>query len=325
VTGEGKTSGLSIGVGNGETSATVPEGKLTFAIAPLTAKRGTEIILRNYATSETALIYTQHGNGPKDKMAYGISGIADQTMSGTIISGAGSNAVRPIAILGVTRRRTVYIAGDSIALGYGPSAGGNNPVVQDASGLLGCIAQAFGREYGYINGAIGGATIQADVAGGYTIRDVLASFCTDVIVETGLRDILDGISAADVMTARTAFAAKFSGKRVFGTTLTPSPGSSSDGYSTLGGQSFSNPATEAARVSFNEACRAGISGEADYIELADAFESDRNSGRFAVGLNSGATSGDAITDDGLHFNKFGLERARPKIHPRPVELISCGI
>lgn len=302
------------GVGTGNVVGTIANKTLGFAVVPITGKAGDEVMIRSYQNSAGGILYTDRA-GPRDKMAYGASGVADQTMSGNVVSGAGTNVYKPIAVLGITTKATVFLAGDSIQYGYG------SPYAGDWSGLVGVLARIIGLNFGYINGSISSANFTKDNnPANYVLRLALSQYCSHVISQGGINDVSSAASAAALATLRGTFAAKFGGKPVIGCTLGPS-NQSSDGWTTLANQTQSNATVEARRVAFNNLVRAGITGERGYFDIADALESDRDSGKWAVGYLPGATTGIALCTDGLHPNADGERRVRRLLTPRPTELI----
>ena len=287
----------------GRPQGTIPDIGLLFSDpVPLSGKRGQPIRVRNYQVNPTSILYNGQHAGPNDAMAYGTSGIADQTLGGAITNGSGSNAHFPVAILGQTSRPTFFIGGDSIEFGYTDN-------LSDAYGDVGILARALGRNYAYIHGGIPSATLAGAINQPSTFanRLVLAPLCSHVVDELGINDVGTSVNttAAAMAALRTNFAAKFPGKTVLGTTLTPHT-TSTDGWTTLANQTVT--AAEALRTSFNALVRAGIAGESGYIDLADAVESDRDSGKWSVGYASATASGIANTNDGLHPNPTGNVR-----------------
>jgi hypothetical protein len=96
--------------------------------------------------------------------------------------------------------------------------------------------------------------------------------------------------------------AQMRGCLVHATTVTPNT-TSTDAWATLGNQTI-NP-NDAKRTGYNDWLRANWAslGLTSFIELADALESARNSGKFAVsgGTNAlGTTMTGALTADGVH-------------------------
>lgn len=315
----GSGSGGALGISAvGAVQGVNPNLGLIFSdMRPFNAVPGDLFRIRSYQTNNGNMLY----NGSQgwlgfDKMAYGASGVPDLTMGGTITSTApGATFVSPpICILGYTRKGTVYILLDSIAFEGSPS-----DVVNDA--FLDCgLARPFGPEMAYINGAIGSSTCQGMAAGGagYTVRTALGNLCSHGFNNGGTND-LGGRTVTQLVADHSAIAAKWPAMKMFAGTMLPRT-NSTDGWTSLVNQSVITAGSfETKRIDFNDNYVRGgkIPGIVGYYDLADAFESDRNSGRISVGYLPGAATGIANTLDGLHPNPPGYQRFRRSGVVRP--------
>lgn len=288
--------------GQGASHVVVPDKGMALS-DPISGRvsDGMPFFIRQYRTNPSQGIYDAISGGPNDKFEYGTSGITDKTLGGTIPNTTPGSpfCMPPIAIIGKTRNVSVFLAGDSLTKGVSDR-------VSNAWQDMGITARSIGPQLAYINTGINSDTlINANNPANYVNRQLLSQYCSHIIDAYGINDIVGGQTAAQVAANRTVFAAKFGGKRVYGTSLGPDA-TSTDGWVTLANQTPF--AQNAARVAFNGLVRAGIVGEFGYFDVADALESDRNSGIWAVGYLPGAASGIANTSDQPHPNIAGNER-----------------
>lgn len=209
----------------------------------------------------------------------------DLTMSGTVTDDAGSNAMRPVAILGTTTRKTLALLGDSRVAGQGDS------VVNDYYGDMGELERPFGPAFAYLNLASFGESSSGFLASN-TLRRALANYCTTIISEYGVNDTGTGVSAATVQTNQASIAALFPGKPVWLCTLPPT----STGAWTAVDLSDQTVGTfDAARVTYNTWVRTSPAGFAGFFDCAAVGESSLNSGKWKA--NGVAL---AYTVDGVH-------------------------
>lgn len=294
---------------SGAVQGTVPAGDLVLSdYTPFIGGVNELISIRSYLTAATSLVYNaSFGVIGKDKMVFANSGVADQTLGGVITSTSPGSTFcyAPSCILGYTRKGSVLILLDSIPYGF-------SDVVSDAFMDTG-YARSIGPEMAYINAAIGSSTCQAVAAGTVrnAVRKKLGLYCSAGINNGGTND-LGARTVAQVVADRTTIAGFWPAMKMFGTTITPRT-TSTDSFTTVANQTtVSTGSFETKRVDFNDNyVRAGaIPGEVGYFDVADALESDRNSGKIAVGYLPGAASGVANTGDGLHFPTRGQTRIR---------------
>ena len=288
----------------GATAGTCPDAGLLFSDPiPFSGMRGQPIRIRSLQSTAGAILFDGQHASTADGMLYG-TGVPDLTGGGPLVSRdpPGTNWAPPIAILGYTTRPTFFLLGDSIEWGY-------NETVTDAIGDVGVLGRSIGREYGFIHGGIPSATMTGFLQGGTQIasRLKLASLCSTIINQLVINDLPGAASVASLTAQRTAIAGMFPRKRVFGTTCTPKT-TSADNWTTTAMQTVT--AQEAIRTGFNAAERMGVAGEAGVVDLADGLESDRDSGRWAVGTLPGAVAGASPTADGLHPSGFGSDNLR---------------
>lgn len=224
---------------------------------------------------------------------FGSGAPTDNVTSGTIANGpggTGSTGFHPLAIIGPTTQPSVCLLGDSRVTGFGD-------LVNDFTGDTGETARSIGPTYAYTKLAVFGSNLNTAVTN-FTARSRIGAYCTHFIDEYGINDIGGGATAANVASNRTAMAALFPSKAMFGITI-PTSTTSSDSWLTIANQTGTqNPAVVA---TFNGLVRAGISGEVGYFDVAAAVDPSAI-GKWPVSFNLFAASGAAnfATTDGIH-------------------------
>jgi hypothetical protein len=232
-------------------------------------------------------------NAPSDSFQAAVDGLEDLTMGGSIVSDPGGQGFTPAAIVTNTTRPSVAIIGDSIVYG--------NFDYFDATGDLGIIARAVGSSFGYLNLACGNDRGDQFVRS-HARRAALAQYASTIFIQYGTNDLAAGQTAEQVLANRSEIASLFQGKRIIETTILPRT-TSTDGWKTDNNQTVLK--TEAARISVNDAVRAGRPGFDHFCDFASALETATNSGRF---LTPG------YTPDGVHIYKNGQLRAASSIN-----------
>jgi lysophospholipase L1-like esterase len=234
--------------------------------------------------------------------------ITDATSSGSF----GGSVFSPALILGrpaVARRVVLGVVGDSIAFGNGDA--------NSDFGFTWRFATASGAQTSLARVCLPSNQLTLEVSsGGYKQRWRPLEGCTDVINQLGVNDYRAGRTLAQMQADTLTLGLRLSrrGARVWRTTVTPSV-TTTDNYITLGNQT--THANESVRLTFNAWVRDGCpmsggaavatgtsgaarcavydsngalvtaaSGATHYyagvIELADAVESARNSGKWDV-------------------------------------------
>lgn len=272
---------------------------------------GERFWVRNYVHwTGTNKLYSVDGLNWRFNAATGEDGeassspLTDRTMSGTCC-GSGdfqNNIHRPTAILGYTRKATFFLAGDSRTRASG--GGGNVDLNLNGVGSVGVVGEIErsldARGFAYINGAFSGDSyFNVTQAGAYTARGEMAGYCKIILDNYGINDL--GTSATISASTFNGYIGDLksvtglAGKPYYHTTLTPRA-TSTDNWSTLGNQTAVTSNTS--RVEFNDALRAGTITNVDgYIEIADANESSRNSGKWRVD-NGRVLTSDVSTTNG---------------------------
>jgi lysophospholipase L1-like esterase len=257
---------------------------------------GARFWTRNYQQSPGGIYFGSRVSDGTGENRFSATSFGDFTMtasSGVNTVSAGSSAgtsTGPCAILGMTNKKTVAIYGDSIAAYVGDKG--------DAAVLQNYIERAIGGKYAYMNLAQTEDRAFYFVAS-HSRRVPLADYCSHVIVEYGINDIwANGRTAAQLSTDIDTIISYFPSKPVAVCTLLPYASSSTDGYTTVAGQTISS--FEAIRSVVNAQRRNGINGATAIFDGERAVESGYQSGTWNVitGATSPATAN--FTVDGLH-------------------------
>ena len=201
----------------------------------------------------------------------------------------------PIAILAMTGVRSFMLIGDSR---NGSQGSGNYDNAVDMSGYNGELPRVIGRRGGFINCGVSSTSLAQLInnPANYTNRVSLIKYTTAVVLGLGINDLNSfGRTAAQLVADIATFAALFPNP-LYCTTLPP-VSTSVDSWATVVNQTTA--ASNANRVTYNNLLRTGnVAGVHGYIEIADAVESSRDSGKWnAV---TGGTAPSAYTADGLH-------------------------
>jgi hypothetical protein len=200
--------------------------------------------------------------------------ISDLTMGGTITN-SGAFSVPPAAIVGVTTNPSAMAMGDSICFGIGDTED-SSASVTGFNAKVGVIARSFGSTC-FGNYGIPSATAPE----GQYLR-IMGKF-TNVYSNYGINNLNAGGQSAATLIAALQLTQNFVRPftRFFQTTTTPAA-TSTDGFVTVANQTpFAN---NAARVTFNDALRAGTTGIAltGFLEVANQLESSLDSGVWRV-------------------------------------------
>lgn len=277
---------------SGSSSVTVASGSCTFSdvVNPSTAiPLGQPFWIRTYQTNAAGVVYTTEGSATSNYDWGDFNGGVDQTMNTSYTGSASRNLYKTTAIIGYTRYPSILMIGDSRMAGV-------NDNITDATGLAG-YGRLVGQHYGFANLGIPSTTL-ALWATNRTNRMLFAPYATHVLSELGINDIRSSVSLSTLKTGIKNFVNNFT-VPVYWTTEEPVT-TSSDSFVTLSGQT--KFAQDSVRVSFNDALRNNAMAGSlwGYVEMADAVESARDSGLWAV---NGAVNWP--TTDGVHGSSVG--------------------
>jgi hypothetical protein len=282
-----KFSGLAQGV--------VPNGGVLMSDdVSVAIPAGANFYIRTYGTNTAGVIAARQTN-PQDydfgeARESGASGITDKTMGGTYTNSFPGYCYSAMAIIGTTNKPSVLVLGSSTAGGfnnqgglpYGPDNGTITPSL--APTIANTLLSAYNQTAATANAASN------------LIPNAIGQYITHVVCAMGQNDIRSGDSAITVRATIAAFRAKYaSGKQFFVQTFGPET-SSTDSWATTVNQTPA--ASNAERIAFNGLVRSGSVASNGYFEIADAWETARNSGLWKV---------PAWTDDGLHAQAVGYQ------------------
>lgn len=256
---------------------------------------GAAFWIRTLYTNAAGIIFvTANFSSTLDGAVFGSGAPTDLTGGGNVSSGGGVG-FHPAAIIGTTLQPSVCLVGDSRVTGQGDTP---NDLTLDT----GEEARSIGPTYPYIKIAVPGTSL-GQAINNFTLRLTIAKYCNYAVDAYGINDIGGGASAVTLAGNRTTMAGLLAGvmptpATIFGTTLLTET-TSSDSWATTTNQTGSgNPSIV---QTFNGLVRAGISGEANYLDIANALDPTAI-GKFPVSPNLFATSGTAgfCTVDGVH-------------------------
>ena len=291
---------------SGSTSGTAADGgtvtsdKLTL---PVVIPAGATFFLRTFCNTVGGIVYSANPGLNNQTGVIPLSGewctfgvtTTDYTGVATNVNNQALTVVfRPLAILGMTVRPTIFLAGDSRC-----GNGVNYDTVATAYGGTGEVERGLGKKYAIFNGAVAGDRLQYWAGTQADKRLQMAAYCSHVVIQLGINDVAVGRSLSAITADLDTLTAKFSGKPVYPCTLSPYS-TSTDSWTTTGNQTTNG--NNAQRTAYNNRLRACISGSmAGYIEIADQTESARDSGLWKV---TGVANG--YTSDGVHGNTAAM-------------------
>jgi lysophospholipase L1-like esterase len=288
---------------SGATSATISNGgQVTSDYASVTVPTNTQFWIRQYLTCSAGTVccvYQGNQTSIGDALVLGTSGVADQTMSGTVTDGGYFICVAPLAIIAPIKAPSICILGDSISIGV------NNVFVPNSTGDAGAIAPSIAPSFGYSGLGCNGDEATNFVSA-HTNRVAVLQYCSHIIVEYGTNDLyVAGRTVGQLQTdLATIYGYAPSGQVVFQTTLIPRT-NSTDSWSTTANQTtvgVAPVAAESLRVAFNDAVRAGTFGpNGGFFDPTTVIETSLDSGIWKAGVGS-APCATQWTADGVHPN-----------------------
>jgi hypothetical protein len=214
----------------------------------------------------------------------------DYTMGAPTAAFTLVDSPRPSLILAYTSKRSIAIVGDSRATGQ--ISGTASDYVSDANGWIGVAERAVGRRGACVNLSAPSDLLANFIGSTGANRRNLLQYVTDVFCEYGINDLSQGSATilANLTTLRNS--ANVTGKPFGVATMSPYS-ATTDNLMTLANQTPN--ANDAQRIAVNTAYRNGASC-ADYvIEVADFFESSRNSGTWKLYSNARTVADGAMT------------------------------
>jgi hypothetical protein len=282
---------------------------------------GASFFVRNYrvhAAGSFKAPYTSWGatfnQSAGDACTHGSgSAVTDQTLGGTVVNTTAYWMAPPVAIIGTTNLPSYLVIGDSRITGFNTVLGqqtDTNPCTGELSPSL------FNAGIGFIASGLPSDTAAYWAAGDYPLSQGLATYTSDVISNHSINDLNNSGTAAQLLAnQQTLRSVNFAGKRYWICTLAPYT-TSSDSYATLANQTVVS--SNAQRIAYNTAVRAGVPSMFGYLDIASRVESSLNSGFWKVNGTA-----NYATADGLHEspNATALIAAVPLGIPSPQLLL----
>lgn len=283
---------------SGASSIVVPTGTTRFSdycTPALTIPRGAVFGIGQYRVYAGNGLYNPFrnssvGGAQNDQCRVAASGLSDVTMGGTLTDDS-VHGCPPLAIIGMTRRASLVVIGDSV--GAGRFTNTSQPDWRQ-----GIICAGLPVDYPFLNLSLGGEAASTALTNG-TGRGPLWPYCSHFVSQEGANDLLAGSSAATLKTNQEAILATLpAGPRKLVTTIIPNTSSASGNYLSDADQTNnwgSNQAT------YNASVRSGsIVGADDYLEVEHACESSSGSRKW----KSDGTPKKYVFD-GIHPVSFG--------------------
>jgi len=305
---------------NGAQTVTIQPGvTVTTDILPITLPAGASFWTRTYVTNNGVGSgtwplgpITNATSASTDTNNYNTAGGDVASSTGNIGSGGAAYSFDAINIIGVPTAATksVGIVGDSIAAGNSDSGA--------LTIYYGPIERALGQNVPWTR--MTRSSYKSAYVGGVYSRSMslfARGTVSAIIAELGINDIPSQTLAsfqALKISEWTMLGAR--GARIWQTTITPQT-TSTDNWTTLANQTIFNTGYNTIRISFNNWLRAGapivagvavsvgtsgalVAGQTGhpltgYIEFADAVESARDSGLYAVATNARVVTDAAIS------------------------------
>lgn len=278
---------------SGSAAGTIADGATGLSDwVDVTIPNGATFFVRTWRDCAGGIIYctnTAQDVAGGDFFRYGTT-TSDLTMGGAIVSSDTTNCHFPAAILASTVKSSVAILGDSRAWGQGDDW---------TTGDRGELAKAIGPSLGYINLSNPGDRAMWFAPSG-TKRSAVAAYCSHAVVQYGINDVANSRTDAQIQADINTIRSGLPMGSVYLSTMPPGMINSTDNWATLANQS--PPARDVQRIANNDWRRAVPSGFVGCVEVADAVESARNSGKWVVN-----GSANYATSDGTHETPAGYQ------------------
>lgn len=287
----------------GASSFTIPNGQTKFCdLAHLTTvvPRNSQGWLRFLATPSA---FVPFQNGPLSGVTPWFAGGdawhfpgTDQTLSGTVTDSGTGSSMWPLAMLGLTNRRTLGFIGDSRVQGI-------NDLTMQSPGDSGEFERPFGPSYAYINASVRSESMLSFL-NSHALRLPLLLTANTIICNYGINDFLGGESAAQLEANLVSGRALFPQQQFYGATIVQL---STGAWTLADGSDQTVSVINPTLVQVNTDYRAhpaGFSGVmSGFFELCDVqslgFPPTENSGKWKA---NGAPS--TYTQDGVHETTF---------------------
>lgn len=298
----------------GASSFTIASGDLVFTdyvtlITPIPT--GTIFWVRQFITNTGGVLYYPFQNSFfSEATVAAVSGLADQTMSGTIANtyNAGNPQLAglpPLAVLGMTTNPSVIVVGDSICV---QGTEDTSATITGVNGKVGLITPSLGS-VPFLSLAMSGETANTWTTRA-TARKKMVPKGSHLINQTGVNDLgTQRRTSAQIIPDLQAIAALArANQKIYQTTITPnsrdvsgSPYTTTVNQSTVLADGFEH---KPEHVALNQAIRAGISGYTGYYDASSVLESALDSDLWTI------TPAPPYTGDGLHPNQTGFDKVK---------------
>jgi hypothetical protein len=194
---------------------------------PTPIPRGAMFWIRNFQVQPTGILFDSAGplwTASGDALEYSGTVIADQTLnpSHTYVNGSGGGPQYPYAIVGMTKRPSVLLIGDSRTQGNGTDT-------PDSEGAMGELARSIDPFFAYSNAGASGDGAYQWVAGvpgsnGQTNNRVaLGQYASHILFNYGVNDVGSGnnFTLAQIQANLQKTWASFPRKKVMQITIAP--------------------------------------------------------------------------------------------------------
>ena len=210
---------------------------------------------------------------------------ADTDLTGALAGSPIANqGYLPHQVIASTTKPTYALVGDSVMYGF-------KDISSSANARTGIIARFIPSDIAFINLGISGSNTSNWYSTAGNLKGLI-QYTSNVVGNHGV-NFSDSIATIDALYAN----AEFTGKTIWQCTLTPRVASSSDGYTTLAGQTLRSGADLTVMNAINSGLRAGSS-----TKVAKVLDVNPPLVDPTVITNCAwqAPSGVALTDDGVH-------------------------
>lgn len=254
---------------------------------PYTAAKGLRIFIDNWWNGASGIPFTNMVDFSNGEGAISGASVPDTTMSAWTPTNAGT--MRPIAILGMTRKGTVLIWGDSRSVGTTASSISTIQQGVRVGEIMPSLPNVGAIHLGRFGDRLNG------IVASNTIRRQLLQYVTNAIIQCGINDVSNGQTLAQMQT-NTATMKGWHDALSIKTWLTTKP---TEATST---DLFKLPANQTpfaqfqVMVDYNAWARSAPAGYAGYFEINGPVSTPGDETRW---ITNGVTNNYA-TSDGIH-------------------------
>lgn len=274
----------------GSASGTIPTiGTLQSDFLKIYIPNGATAWIREWFAAANNFSYNANTNGPvlNTALGDGVDFNATNDVCATITN-TGTGGILPIAVIGLTKRPSFELNGDSRFSGLEDSFNGTD---RD----LGDVARTIGPQYAYANWGRSGAYASNFAAG---VRTSMQKYFSHVVNNLGVNDAINiPATPAQILGYTAAIYNLFPGKPIYQATMEANT-TSTDNWVTTANQTGTSATTTINTVDGD--IRNMTQSPRGVLDVTNALNSSRTSGLWNV--LPGST---AITNDGLHCIQVG--------------------